>query len=84
MNDAGNIVARIFDGSSRTVMSSARGFFRNMGAYCADGDGGNMKLYINGLLDRTLTTGHAITNYSPRNLSLDRQLKLAITLRTDI
>lgn len=64
MNDAGNIVARIFDGSSRTVMSSARVSTGTWSHIVLTGDGGNMKLYINGLLDRTLTTGHAITNYS--------------------
>ncbi len=64
MNDEGNILARIFDGSSRTVMSSARISSGTWSHIVLTGDGSTMKLYINGLLDRTLSTGHAITNYS--------------------
>lgn len=64
INEAGNIVARIFDGNSRTVTSSAR---VASGEWChivLTGDGSTMKLFVNGLPDKTLATGHAITNYS--------------------
>lgn len=64
MNDAGNIVARIFDGTSRTIVSSARVSSGSWSHIALTGDGRTMKLYINGILDRTLATGHAITNYS--------------------
>jgi hypothetical protein len=64
LNSDGRIAARIFDGNSKIVTSSARISAGNWTHIAISGNGNNLKLYINGILDRTITTGTAITNYS--------------------
>jgi hypothetical protein len=60
----GRITARIFDGSSRVVTSSARISSDTWTHIAITGSGSNLRLYINGTLDKTISTGTAITNYS--------------------
>jgi hypothetical protein len=70
LNSDGRISARIYDGSSKTVTSStaiSAGTWTNI---AMTGNGNNLKLYVNGILDKTISTGTAITNYSTPELVL--------------
>jgi hypothetical protein len=60
----GHITARIYDGSSRIVTSTASISAGAWSHVAITGNGSSLKLYINGILDKTITTGTAITNYS--------------------
>ena len=64
MNSDGRISARIYDGSSRVVTSSARIAADTWTHITITGNGSNLRLFINGTLDRTISAGTAITNYS--------------------
>jgi len=60
----GHVAARIYDGSSRTTVSEtaiAGGAWTHI---AISGNRSSLKLYINGILDRTIATGTARTNYS--------------------
>jgi hypothetical protein len=60
----GHIIARINDGSSRTLTSMAVVSAGTWTHLAITGNGTSLRLYINGMPDRTITTGTAITNYS--------------------
>ena len=64
MNSDGRISARVYDGSSRVVTSSARIPADTWTHITITGNGSNLRLFINGTLDRTISAGTAITNYS--------------------
>ena len=64
LNSEGRVIARIYDGSSKIATSSARISAATWTYIAISGNGGNLKLYINGTLDRTISAGTAITNYS--------------------
>jgi hypothetical protein len=64
LNSEGRVIARIYDGSSKIATSSARISAATWTQIAITGNGSNLKLYINGTLDRTITAGSAITNYS--------------------
>jgi len=64
MNNDGRISARVYDGSSRVVTSSARIAADTWTHITITGNGSNLRLFINGTLDRTISAGTAITNYS--------------------
>jgi hypothetical protein len=70
MNSDGRISARIYDGSSRTVTSSTAISVGTWTNIAMTGNGNNIKLYVNGVLDKTISTGTAITNYSTPELVL--------------
>ena len=60
----GHIRARINDGASRTMTSTAAISAGTWSLIAITGNGSSLKLYINGLPDKTITTGKAITNYA--------------------
>lgn len=64
LNGDGRITARIFDGSSRTVRSDRNVSAGQWSHIAITGDGRSLKIFINGVPDRTVSTGTAITNYS--------------------
>ena len=66
----GKISARIFDGSSKVVTSNSSVQAGNWSHVAITGNGGNLKLYVNGILEQTLSTGTAITNYATPELVL--------------
>jgi hypothetical protein len=70
LNNEGHIIARIFDGSSKVVTSSASISASTWTHIAISGNGSYLKLYINGTLDRTIAAGNAITNYSTPELVL--------------
>lgn len=70
LNSDGSITARIYDGSSKVVTSSARISANTWTHIAISGNGSNLKLYINGTLDKTITAGTAITNYATPELIL--------------
>jgi hypothetical protein len=65
LNSDGKLSARIFDGSNKIVTSQTylpcNG---NTWSHIAiSGDGSSLKIYINGILENSVSTGTAITNY---------------------
>ena len=64
MTDDGHVAARIYDGSSRTAISEAVIVEDTWTHIAISGNRSNLKLYINGILDRTIATGTARTDYS--------------------
>jgi hypothetical protein len=64
MTGDGHIRARIYDGSTRTVTSTAVISGGSWTHITITGNGSSLKLYINGTLDKSITSGTAITNYS--------------------
>jgi hypothetical protein len=64
MTSGGQITARIYDGSSKTVTSTASISAGAWSHVAITGNGSSLKLYVNGILDKTVATGTAITNYS--------------------
>ena len=80
MNDAGNIVARISDGTSRTIVSSARVSSGSWSHIALTGDGRTMKLYINVSLTEHLQQDMRSQIIPLLNLSLGRHLKPGIIL----
>ena len=64
LTSEGHIAARIYDGSSKSVISTSVISPGTWTHVAITGNGSNLKLYINGSLDRTIATGSAITNYS--------------------
>jgi hypothetical protein len=60
----GHITARIFDGSSKVLTSRATiqaGLWTHI---AITSNGSSFKLYVNGVLDKAITAGSAITDYS--------------------
>ena len=70
MNNDGRIATRIFDGSSRVITSNSALSAGSWTHIAMTGNGGNLKIYINGVLDKTISTGSAISNYSTPELVL--------------
>lgn len=70
MTGSGQISARIFDGSSKTVTSSAQVAAGTWNHVAITGNGSEFRLYVNGILDKTITAGNAITNYVTPELVL--------------
>jgi hypothetical protein len=66
----GHITARIFDGNAKVVTSSATFSAQTWNHVAITGNGSEFKLYVNGILDRTITSGTAITDYSTPELLL--------------
>ena len=75
LNSQGNVITRIFDGSSKIATSSTTISAATWTHIAISGNGSNLKLYINGNLDRTITTGTAITNYSTPELILGQAIR---------
>ncbi|HSN49802.1 MAG TPA: LamG-like jellyroll fold domain-containing protein, partial [Bacteroidales bacterium] len=60
----GHVSARIFDGNSR-IMTSSAVISADTWTYIAiTGNGSSFKLYINGILDKTISTGTATSDFS--------------------
>lgn len=70
MTADGHIRARIYDGSSKTVTSTAVVSAGSWTHITITGNGSSLKLFVNGTLDKSITTGTAITNYSTPELLL--------------
>ncbi|MDP4222531.1 MAG: LamG-like jellyroll fold domain-containing protein [Bacteroidota bacterium] len=64
LNRDGNITARIFDGNSEVTTSSTKISAGTWSHVAITSNGTNLVLYVNGLRDKTISTGTAITNYS--------------------
>jgi hypothetical protein len=60
----GHVTARIFDGSSEVVTSTTAVSAATWSHVAISSNGSNLKLYVNGILEKTINTGTAITNYS--------------------
>ncbi len=84
LNGDGRISARIYDGSSRVTTSSAVISAGTWTHIAISGNGSNLKLYINGTLDRTITAGTAITNYSTPELILGQATRTGTYFRGQI
>ena len=84
LNSEGRVMARIYDGSSKVVTSSARISAATWTHIAISGNGSNLKLYINGTLDRTFATGTAITNYSTPELILGQATQTGTYFRGQI
>ena len=70
LNSDGRITARIYDGSSRTLTSNTTITADKWAHIAITSNGSNLKLYVNGALQNTITTGTAITNYVTPELVL--------------
>ena len=64
LNSDGRVSARIYDGSSRVVTSTTSLTAGNWTHIVMTGNGSSLRIYVNGLLENTLTTGSAITSYA--------------------
>ena len=60
----GHISARIYDGSSKSTTSTATISAGAWSHVAITGNGSSLKLYVNGILDKTIPAGTANTNYS--------------------
>jgi hypothetical protein len=60
----GHVNARIFDGGSKVVTSTTAVSADTWSHVAISSNGSNLKLYVNGFLEKTISTGTAITNYS--------------------
>ncbi len=74
MTGDGRISARINDGTSRIITSSSSVSADAWTFVAITGDGSSFKLYLNGLLERTTSSGTAITNYSTPELILGQAI----------
>ncbi len=63
LNSDGRVSARIFDGSSRVVTSTTALTSGNWTDIVMTGDGSNLRIYVNGILENTVPAGSAITSY---------------------
>ena len=70
LNSDGKITARIFDGSSKVLTSDAAIGAETWSHVAITGNGSSFRLYVNGILEKTVSTGTAITNYSTPELVL--------------
>ena len=70
LTSEGHITARIFDGSSKSVISTSTISTGTWSHVAITGNGSSLKLYVNGILDKTIPAGTAITNYSTPELIL--------------
>jgi hypothetical protein len=84
LNSDGSITARIYDGSSKVVTSSARISANTWTHIAISGNGSNLKLYINGTLDKTIGSGAAIANYSTPELILGQATQTGTYFRGQI
>ncbi|HBC77522.1 MAG TPA: hypothetical protein DCZ51_02765 [Bacteroidales bacterium] len=64
LSSDGHITARIFDGSSKSTTSTATVSAGSWSHVAITSNGSSLKLYVNGILDKTIPAGTAITNYS--------------------
>ena len=71
----GHITARIFDGSSKIATSTAAISAGAWSHVAITGNGNSLKLYVNGILDKTVATGTAITNYSTPEFILGQAME---------
>jgi hypothetical protein len=73
----GHVTARIFDGSAKTVISSSvisAGTWTHIAMTC---NGSTFKIYVNGLLENTISAGTAITYYSTPEFVLGQATRTA-------
>lgn len=70
LTNDGHINARIFDGSSKVITSSSVVSAQTWTHIAISGSGSEFRLYINGLLNGTLSTGNAISDYSTPEMIL--------------
>jgi hypothetical protein len=73
----GHVTARIFDGSSKAVTSTSvisAGTWTHIAMTC---NGSTLKIYVNGLLENTISTGTAITYYSTPEFVLGQATRTA-------
>jgi hypothetical protein len=70
LNSDGKVTARIFDGSTRVLTSDASIEADSWSHVAITGNGSSLRLYVNGILEKTISTGTAITNYSTPELVL--------------
>lgn len=70
MEPDGRITARIYDGSSKTVTSNISLSPSYWAHIAITYSGSNLKLYVNGALQNTISAGAPITNYSTPELVL--------------
>ncbi|MDP4222303.1 MAG: LamG-like jellyroll fold domain-containing protein [Bacteroidota bacterium] len=75
MTSDGRITARIYDGNSRMVTSSSSVSAAAWSTVTMTDNGSTLKLYINGVLDKTISTGTAITNYSTPEFILGQAIQ---------
>ncbi len=64
LTSEGHITGRIYDGSSRIVTSANQIMADTWSHVALTGDGSSLKLYINGILENTVSAGTCITNYA--------------------
>lgn len=70
LTNDGHITARLFAGSSKIATSTASVSAGAWSHVAITGTGSSLKLYVNGILDKTIPAGTAITNYSTPELIL--------------
>ena len=70
LTNDGHVTARIFDGIARILTSSATISAQTWNHIAITGNGSEFRLYVNGLLNGTLPTGSAITDYSTPEMIL--------------
>ncbi len=70
INRDGSVSTRIYDGGSRTVTSGARLTAGQWTHITITSNGTFLRLYVNGVLQNSISTGSAITNYSTPELVL--------------
>ncbi len=64
LNPDGNITARIFDGNSEVTTSTTKITAGTWSHVAITSNGSNLALYVNGLPEKSIPTGQAITNFS--------------------
>lgn len=75
MTSDGHIMTRIYDGTSRTLISNTAISAGSWSQLVITSNGSSLKLYINGSLDKTVTAGKAITNYSTPEFILGQAIQ---------
>jgi hypothetical protein len=75
LNSDGHITARIYDGSSEVTTSTALISANTWTHIAITGNASSLKLYINGTLDKTISAGTAITNYSTPEFILGQAIE---------
>jgi len=72
LQNDGRVNARIFDGSSKIASSTTALTSGNWAHLAMTSDGSNLKIYINGIPENTVSAGTAITGYASPVLVLEQ------------
>jgi hypothetical protein len=77
MNADGSVTASINDGTPKSVTSVSKLTAGEWAHIAMTGNGSNLKIYVNGILENTISTGSAITTYDSPELVLGMAAKTA-------